>query len=325
MIPKLDLLPEWYREGKRIRNTWVLVVLAWLVVLGGMIAYSRQLQARITALDEEIAAIRPDAELKDRLEQEAAQIQTEIKPITDKVTFIKDIRNYNRKFPSLFEETNRYTYYRVGYRSLQPAMTVLNINAYCRTVSDIGRYLLNMQRAKGLFTAISITGGVPGGSIAGETPTGEGTPVATMPMSNPYSAYMSGAPGGAGPPMPYGGPPSPMGASPYTTAAGDTTTGTMVAMLEFQAVAQLAEKWVFTPPTYAGAPATAEAGGYGAGPYGPYGAPPGMYPYGGPPGAGPMNAGGAPANASGAAPSETSGGGEETGGLGGRRRLGGGE
>lgn len=324
MIPKLDLLPEWYREGKRIRNTWVLVVLAWLVVLGGMIAYSRQLQARITALDEEIAAIRPDAELKDRLEQEAQQIQNGIKPITDKVTFIKDIRNYNRKFPSLFEETNRYTYYRVGYRSLQPAMTVLNINAYCRTVSDIGRYLLNMQRAKGLFTAISITGGVPGGSVGGATPTGETAPVTTMPMSNPYSAYLSGAPGAPGAPSPYG-PPSPMGASPYVTTAGDSTAGTMVAMLEFQAVAQLAEKWVFTVPTYAGAPATAEAGGYGAGPYGPYGAPPGVYPYGGPPGVGPMNAGGAPANAGGAATSETSGGGEETGGLGGRRGLGGGE
>lgn len=323
MIPKLDLLPEWYREGKRVRNTWILVVLAWLVVLGGMIAYTRQLQARIAALDEEIAAIKPDAELKDKLEQEAQQIRNDIKPITDKVTYIKAIRDYNRKFPSLFEETNKYTYYRVGYRSLQPAMTVLNINAYCRTVSDIGRYLLNMQRAKGLFTAISITGGVPGGGVGGQTPTGESAPVTTMPMSNPYSAYMSGAPGAPGAPMPYGGPPSPMGANPYATAVGDSTTSTMVAMLEFQAVAQLAQKWVFTTPTYAGAPATTETTGYGA-PYGPYGAPPGVYPYGGGPGGGPMNAGGAPPNAGAAAP-ETSGGGEEVGGLRGRRGLGGGE
>ncbi|MGQ9524369.1 MAG: hypothetical protein ACUVTZ_05940 [Armatimonadota bacterium] len=323
MIPKLDLLPEWFREGKRVRNTWILMVLAWLVVLGGMIGYGRQLSARIAMLDEEIAAIRPDAELKDKLEQEAGQIQSSIKPITDKVTYIKAIHEYNRKFPSLFEETNRYTYYRVGYRSLQPAMTVLNMNAYCRSVSDIGRYLLNMQLAKGLFTAISITGGIPGGSAGGQTPAGEGTPV-TMPMSNPYSAYMSGAPGAPGG-MSYGAP-SPMTSSPYATAStvmGDSTTTTAVALLEFQAVAQLAQKWVFTTPTYAGAPAAAEGTGQGA--YGPYGAPPGVYPYsGGPPGgpSGPMN-GGAPANAG--AADTSAGGGEETGGLGRRGGLGGGE
>lgn len=327
MIPKLDLLPEWYREGKRVRNTWILVALAWIIVIGGMIYYSRQLQARIAALDEEIAAIKPDADLKDKLESEATNIRSSITTVTNKVTFIKAIHEYNRKFPDLFENTNKYTYYRVGYRSLQPAITVLNMSAYCRSVSDIGRFLLNMQRAKGLFTAISITGGIPGGSAGGEAVQGaEGMVASATPVFNPYTAYTS-SPASSPAASPYG-PPSPM-SNPYASYAGfssgsSESGSTIPGLLEFQAVAQLAEKWIFTVPTYAGATTTTtEGAGYGVpyGPYGPYGPPggPGMNGV-GPNAAAPANA--TPANAS--ASTESTGGEEIGGGLG-RRRLGGGE
>jgi Tfp pilus assembly protein PilN len=321
MIPKLDLLPSWVSEGKRVRNTWIAVAVVWALVLAAGLGFASQKKAQQAALQSEVEELAHFSSDLQKVKSDTTNVTTQITPVSQRTKYITDILTYDRKFPDVFEQTNKYTYYRVGFRSLQPQGTVLNIAAYCRNVSDIGRFLLNVQRAKALFTAVSITGGIPGGAAGGAA-----SPDMTGGGFNPYASTYGASPSGYSPGgSPYAPPPSMMASA--NPEGGTITPG----MLEFQAVAQLSQKFALTPPASPFMAAT-DTSGTGTGGYP---APGGGYPApGAPPGTGAYDRqgyvpGGAPANAGGggnaAAGGDT---GEETGTTGGlraRKGLGAGE
>jgi hypothetical protein len=165
----------------------------------------------------------------------------------DKTKYVEDILTYNKRFPALFERTNMYTTSRVSYRQLQPAQTVLNMTAYAKNVSDIGRYLLNIQRAKDTFQAVSITSQMPG-----------------WPAGN-----TSGGTSYTGPAGPTSfGPGGPIG--PGFTPTDTSTTPAVPNTIDFTAVGLLTQKYQFTLPSYGPAAAT-DTSGYGASSFGPGG------------------------------------------------------
>jgi hypothetical protein len=273
-MTKVNLLPDYIWEGKRRRQTWILVfagLLLELAALGFFVMSEKANLNDLTATKDELETKANDVT---KIEDNAKNIASTIQPITDKTKFIEDVLNYDKRFPALFERTNMYTSSRVGYRQMQPAQTVLNLSAYARNVSDIGRYLLNIQRAKDVFTTVSITSQMPGWPAGSTGATGGA--IGPAGTSGPYGPSPSG-PYGPSPAGPYG----PSGvAVGGLTGASDTgialaDTGQAQApppTIDFTAVGQLTQTFAFTPPVYAAAGASADqTGGYGsaAGPYGP--------------------------------------------------------
>jgi hypothetical protein len=171
---------------------------------------------------------------------------------------------------------------------MQPAQTLLNLSAYARNVSDIGRYLLNIQRAKDTFTTVSITSQMPGWTSSG----GTSASASSGGTAGPYGAGTAGpygaAPGGYVTGSPYG---PGGGYSPGVTVGSPDQAAPAITMIDFTAVGQLTQKFQFVPPVFAGAGSTDTSGGGGASPYGAAG-----YPGGGPagpygPGVGPGGGG----------------------------------
>ncbi|MBW3625300.1 MAG: hypothetical protein KY468_18030 [Armatimonadetes bacterium] len=269
-MTKVNLLPDYIWEGQRLRRTAMIVaslVVLELVALGFWYMQTNTALADVTAERDEWQV---KAAAVDEINTKAEAITAAIKPITDKVDYITQIIEHNQKFPALFERTNMYTYYRVGYRQLQPQVSVLNMTANARSVGDIGRYLLNIQRAKDTFTAVSITSQMPGwpSQDAGDGGGGYAGGASAYTPTNPYvpssvaagatNAYASayGAPGG------YGGYPG--GAAVAAAPAAPRPPQ----LIDFTAVGQLTQRFQLTPPAYAAAggatdPAAAGGAGYG--------------------------------------------------------------
>jgi len=151
---------------------------------------------------------------------------------------------------------------------------------HARNVGDVGRYLLNIQRASDTFTTVSITSQMPGWP-----PNASGSSDTTTPIAPMFG------PGG-----PYGAAPGGFGA----VASAGTSSASGPTLLNFPAVGQLTQPFQFAPPVYAEAgtsstDTTGGGGGCGAPPgggFGPTSAPGGPGPGGPGPGGG-ANGGGA--------------------------------
>lgn len=277
-MTKVNLLPDYIWEGRRLRNTALLVLVAIIAELAVLGFLYTQKQADLLAAETRRDEIKVQADEVDAINTKAEQIAATIKPITDKTNYIRQVLQHNNKFPSLFERTNMYTYHRVGYRQLQPQATVLNMTANARSVSDIGRYLLNIQRAKDTFTAVSITSQMPGWpSAPAEGGTASGYPGGSeYAAQNPFAPSSIAGPATQGYASVYGG--GVPGASGYPGAGGFPGTAAVAAappaptLLDFTAVGQLAQRFQLTPPAYAGGAAPADGAGTE------YGAPGGGYP-----------------------------------------------
>jgi len=160
-VLKINLLPRYIFERRKVRQAAFLAGLAFVVVLGGMLGWwftlnkaRADLQVRVQDMEarrDEVTA------LQKRVESEEARIP----PIQQRLDFIDGLLAYTDKIPDLYEEVARYTYGRVLYRSIQPAADSLTIQAYSRSLGDCGRYLLNMYRASHIFSSVTITA-VPG-------------------------------------------------------------------------------------------------------------------------------------------------------------------
>ncbi|HEY3282456.1 MAG TPA: hypothetical protein VGN26_09300 [Armatimonadota bacterium] len=330
---KVNLLPGYYFEARKTRNALIVMMVALLAVGSAMAYLVTGTMADQQALDEAIAAAQPAATLSDKLSSDASAVNTAITSVKQKTTYIKQVLDFNKLFPLLFEETNKYTTPQVALSQLQPAVSILNISGYVQNLSDIGRFLLSAQSAKHLFSAVSITQGVPGWpppeagtdvSSVASAPSPAAGPASYGPTpggGSPYGPAGGATPGGGGAGAGPGGNPQP---GPVAFGVGSSidlgggyrfvsiSAKPQPSTLPFTAVAQLQAPFVLTPPTSPYLVATDATGGATPGSYGPtptYGPTPG-----GSGGAPP-----APSNGASGAPGASS---EETGGLKGRAKLG---
>lgn len=165
---KINLLPRTINEKKVIKNTAVLFgVLVVMVAMIGVLYTQLFLVPQVQA--EEQLATQTEA-----LEQEVLGIEKQvadwkdnkIPPVQKKLTFIKDVLDYNLKYPKLYEEIAKWTYEKVAYMGMGCDGTQVTIAARTKSLDDLGRFLLNMYRATDLFTEVTISG-VPGYPTAG--------------------------------------------------------------------------------------------------------------------------------------------------------------
>jgi hypothetical protein len=137
-------------------------------------------------------------------------------------------------------------------------------------VSDIGRYLLNIQRAKDTFDAVSITSQMPGwpagGTGSGSSFTGPAGPYGPGSPTSSIGPYGSGVPGAG-----------------FASAPTETTlTAAAPTTIDFTATGLLTQKFQFVPPVYAASGAATDTTGFGASSFGPGGPMPGTPGYLGP-------------------------------------------
>lgn len=158
---KINLLPPYIFERRKVRQTAFLFGLIFMVTFGGMVAWWYTLGKKEARLKDELVVMKANADQVLQLETTIKAEQAKIPPIKDRMDYFAAIREYNGKFPVLYEELAKYTYERVLYRSIQPSNNSLTIQAHAKSIGDAGRYLLNMYRARHLFSDVRMSA-VPG-------------------------------------------------------------------------------------------------------------------------------------------------------------------
>jgi hypothetical protein len=144
-----------------VRQTAFLFALIFMLAFGGMVTWWFMLGKKEADLKSQLAIMNVTKAQVEALENTIKAEEAKIPPIKDRMDYFHSVMDYNGKFPALYEELARYTYERVLYRSVQPSNNALTIQAHAKSLGDCGRYLLNIYRARHIFSDVKISS-VPG-------------------------------------------------------------------------------------------------------------------------------------------------------------------
>lgn len=167
---KINLLPRVINEKAILRNTAILFgglvvavaligILYTQLFLIPQVRAEEELAAQTEALEKEVMAI----------ESQTSSWKNKTVPVQKKLDFIQNVIDYNLKYPALYEEVAKWTYEKVAYVGLACDGAQVTIAGRVKNLEDLGRYLLNMYRARDLFTEVRISGvpGYPMGASSG--------------------------------------------------------------------------------------------------------------------------------------------------------------
>jgi cell division protein FtsB len=195
-VLKINLLPKYIWEKRKVKQTIFVFVVLFMGVVAGMVAWHLSLAAKQRDLTAQVADMQIKANEVKQLEAQAVAEEQRIPVIQGKVSFIEGIMQYNLQYPKLYEELAKYTYSRILYRSVEASSGQLKVTAHARSIGDCGRYLLNMYRASHVFNAVGIDGvpGWPRQQSGGEDGGGQGFDFnVTCNLTTPISVPSYGA------------------------------------------------------------------------------------------------------------------------------------
>lgn len=158
---KINLLPPYIYERRKARQAAFLFAILVVAVAAGMVTWIFMLNRKEADLRAQLAIMNERKAQVEALENTIKAEEAKIPPIKDRMDYFNAVMQYNTAYPKLYEELAKYTYERVLYRSIQPTSDSLEISAHARTIGDCGRYLLNIYRARHLFSNVTISS-VPG-------------------------------------------------------------------------------------------------------------------------------------------------------------------
>ena len=159
---KINLLPAYIYERRKVRRTMIAFGMIFLLTVGGVAGWWVMLINRQKALNEDVIAMEANANRVTALEGQIATAKSVIASTQAKTDYIEAVMQYNLESVKLYENLAKYTYSRILYTSVTPSGgRSVAIQAHARTLGDCGRYLLNMYRATSIFSGVTITG-VPG-------------------------------------------------------------------------------------------------------------------------------------------------------------------
>src|ERR1043166_3198847 len=116
---KINLLPSYIYERKKIRAAWAVVVAVILLEIAGLAAYQGKLINDENAKAADVTTAEAKADQGQKLVGEAAAERAKIAPITQKVQFIKDILKFNTVRPNLFQNVAEYTIKGIHYTHME--------------------------------------------------------------------------------------------------------------------------------------------------------------------------------------------------------------
>ena len=210
---RINLLPAYIAERQKVRNTLIACVIGFLAVVGGMLGY--QFAVLGPALDkrvEEANQRQSEADAEVAYESQTSTIRTQIKPLQEKVDFVKFVQYYNTLPPRIYRQAAAYTYREVEYNQMAINGNTLSVSAYVKNIADIGRFYITFYGNPDV-TAVSISGipSWPEGTVNNPQVPGQPVPPAlrsfpvalTATLAKPVSppalpaSLQAGAAGGA--------------------------------------------------------------------------------------------------------------------------------
>ena len=154
---KVNLLPPYIHEKRKVKRAAILFGLLFVGLLAGLLTYYMGKNAELNQWQRDAADMQQQAEAVKALEGQVTAEKAKAPDIQTKINFAEAIEKYNLEAPKLYEEVARYTYNRVVYSSMSVKGNKLTMKAHARTLGDCGRFLLNMYRAKHLFSNVTIS------------------------------------------------------------------------------------------------------------------------------------------------------------------------
>ncbi|MEJ5297762.1 MAG: hypothetical protein WHZ52_06975 [Armatimonadota bacterium] len=159
----INLIPPSYFEQQRVRRLLQLFGGLLALVVAGMLAAMFFFITQTNKANEELAQVEPVAQEVERLKSEASNLRNEVGPIQARIKFIEETMDYNVAIIPVLEELAKYTYKKITYGrvALSEDRGTLTIDGWAPSIVDAGRYLMNLYRAKHLFSSVAFSG-VPG-------------------------------------------------------------------------------------------------------------------------------------------------------------------
>lgn len=155
---RINLLPAYLAERRKVRAAIVLSALAFLVVTGGGLGYVfGSLNQQVKTTQDLAEAKQAEADKETAYESATAALRTQIQPLVDRVKFVDDIKFHNVIRQKIYRQAVRYTYRKVEYDAMSVAGNTLSISATVSSLSDIARFYILMFGNPDV-TAVSITG-----------------------------------------------------------------------------------------------------------------------------------------------------------------------
>ena len=232
---RINLLPAYLEEQKKRNAHYFGAGFVALALIGGALAYHFViLNPSVDKMVAEADDANNRATAVETLQAANGELENSIKPLKDKVTFVKQTRWYNGLRPRIFEQVARYTYNQVEYNSMDVKGDSLAIKGRVKKLSDAANYYLAMSanpdvRAVGWSGIYGWPNNVQQTTGPGQTPdpAAQGFDidvtaqlvkpvVAPAPPGGGSAGGAPGAPGGfggpgSGAPGGYGGGGAPMG------------------------------------------------------------------------------------------------------------------
>lgn len=248
---RLDLLPDYIRERKKIK-TFLLVFLVLIIVelaIFGLLM--KQGNSALAAKEDELASLAGPKAQADAAKAELERVKAQIQPYEVRVTYANDLMDYNRKWQEAIERIFPYVSSDAVVKRLDCDGTQISIEGYAKSVRHMARFYFNFIRCPAVTNTtlagssnaeIVETGDMLNNAMVNgeletiafrftaslkeplKKPTAPGAAAAAAPgMAGPGMAGpgMAGpGPGGMGPGMPT--PPGGGGASPAPSGGGSS-------------------------------------------------------------------------------------------------------
>jgi Tfp pilus assembly protein PilN len=175
---QINLLPPYINAGAKRRNVMLLWGGVLAAVIGGLIFF----QMTINAETERIRAAQADIEDEKALalsrQQEANNITSASEAVRTRAKFVRDARTHTETtYQEVVRNIAQYTWPRVLYDGINPQGQSVAINAYAPTLTDVGRYMIWMERNPQISNVAVSMNSIPpfpsgGQQQAGANPTG---------------------------------------------------------------------------------------------------------------------------------------------------------
>jgi len=138
-------MPAYIAEQRKTKAAVVGTAAGVVAVIGCLLGYQfGYLVPSVNTMIEEANAADNDAKAVEAIEAETTSTLSQIKPLQDKVNFVKSVQFHNVLVPQIYRNVAKYTYRKVEYSSMAVNGDSLSINAYVQNLSDVGKFYLTL-------------------------------------------------------------------------------------------------------------------------------------------------------------------------------------
>lgn len=159
---RINLLPAYIAERRKTKATLAATIAAVALVTAGMFGWFFTESTAVANRETEADAKQAEADAVTAIVNQTNQILAQVKPILDKRDFADAILFYNGWRQKIFRRAAEYTYKDVEYTSMAVGGDTLSINAFSKTVPDVGRYLITMFGNPDVKAVNISEGAIPG-------------------------------------------------------------------------------------------------------------------------------------------------------------------